>query len=567
MADLTFRFEGRPVSARRGQSLAAALAAAGHRVLRTTPGGRERGLFCGMGVCQDCLVSVDGVANRRACMILASDGIDVRRQVPHPDMGAAGARPTRGALRTIAPDVLVIGGGAGGLSAAIAARRAGASVIVIDERKRLGGQYYKQASSGPPLDPQQAEGAALVEAAVRSGAEILEGAEIWGAFDGLVFAGTQDGAAFVARPRTAIVAAGAYERPVLVPGWTLPGVMTTGAAQTLWRSDRILPGRRIMVCGSGPLNLQVALELAEGGAEVAMVAERASAPFRRPWAALRMLAAGPRLTAQGIAIYRRLRRRGVPVRDRTELLRVEPAGAGLEAWVRTGNGGETSVEVDSVCMNIGFEPQNELLRLLGAEMHYDAAFGHLRTRRSELMQTSVPGLFAVGDCAGLGGAPAARVEGRIAGHAAAAAAGFGGAADLLAEMRELKRHRFFQACLWRLYDVTPCDVAGLPEATPICRCEDIDLGTLRATMDERPGHAGTLKRSTRAGMGRCQGRYCAPVLARLVAETTGAPLDSRSGFAPRVPVRPTPLAAIQAVQEAFSVPWDNTACPAPLDRA
>jgi NAD(P)H-nitrite reductase large subunit len=343
--------------------------------------------------------------------------------------------------------------------------------------------------------------------------------------------------------------------------------MTTGAAQTLWRSDRTLPGRRIMVCGSGPLNLQVALELAAGGAEVAMVAERAPAPFRRPWAALRMLAAGPRLTRQGFMIHRRLRRRGVPVRDRTKLLRIEPAGTGLTAWVRTGEKGETSVEVDSVCMNSGFEPQNELLRLLGAEMRYDAAFGHLRTRRSELLQTSVPGLFAVGDCAGLGGAPAARVEGRIAGRAAAAAAGFGATDGLPAELRELERHRRFQACLWRLYDVAPQGVAGLPETTPICRCEDIDLGALRAAMDERPGHAGTLKRSTRAGMGRCQGRYCAPVLARLIAETTGAPLDSRSGFAPRVPVRPTPLAAIQAVQGAFSVPRDSTTCPAPLDPA
>ena len=75
--------------------------------------------------------------------------------------------------------------------------------------------------------------------------------------------------------------------------------------------------------------------------------------------------------------------------------------------------------VDAVCMNAGFEPQNEILRLLGARMRYDPAFGHLRCERGETLETTVPGLFAVGDCAGLGGAPAARTEGRIAGRAAA----------------------------------------------------------------------------------------------------------------------------------------------------
>ena len=90
------------------------------------------------------------------------------------------------------------------------------------------------------------------------------------------------------------------------------------------------------------------------------------------------------------------------------------------------------------------------------------------------MATSVPGLFAVGDCAGLGGAPAARAEGRIAGRAAAALAGHGDGYDLFADQRELRRHRRFQRALWQLHDVAP----RLPDASPetiLCRCEEVQV--------------------------------------------------------------------------------------------
>jgi succinate dehydrogenase/fumarate reductase flavoprotein subunit len=202
-------------------------------------------------------------------------------------------------------------------------------------------------------------------------------------------------------------------------------------------------------------------------------------------------------------------------------------------------------------MNGGFEPQNEVLRLLGAGMRYDPDAGHLRAVRAETLETTVPGLWAVGDCAGLGGAPAARAEGRIAGRAAAARAGHGDAYDLFADQRELRHHRRFQRRLWRLHDIGPKGVLDLPDETIICRCEELTVGRLKAGLGEGPGHAGTLKRATRVGMGRCQGRYCGPVAARLVSEATGKPLEELSFFAPRVPVKPVAISAILAAQEAL----------------
>ncbi|MGI9420286.1 MAG: 2Fe-2S iron-sulfur cluster-binding protein, partial [Geminicoccaceae bacterium] len=271
MADeIAFTFDGREIRTRAGLSLAAALTEAGIRTFREGPNEAPRGLFCGMGVCQDCLVEVNGCPNRRACMTKAEAGLTVRTQIAHPRLEAEAVERPEPVIE--APDVLVVGGGAGGLSAAIAAAKAGADVLVLDERSVAGGQYYKQRGDGEaPLDRQQTEGSDLVERARQSGARILDGTEVWGAFEGPVFHATWNGAAVLVRPKTVVVATGAYERPRFVPGWDLPGVMTSGAAQTLWRSYGTLPGRRLAIVGNGPLNLQVADELCAGGAEIVVV--------------------------------------------------------------------------------------------------------------------------------------------------------------------------------------------------------------------------------------------------------------------------------------------------------
>jgi len=556
VGELRFSFDGSPVAARPGQSLAAALTAAGYRRLGESAEGTARGLFCGMGVCQSCLVTVDDTPDRRACMTTAAEGMVVTSRAATPPLDSPSRLPETPPARIVEPDVLVVGAGAGGLAAAITARAAGAQVTVLDEMPAPGGQYYKQAAGGgAPLDGQQAEGAALLAEVRSSGAEILAGAEVWGAFEGLLFLAEADGAPLIARPRTAIVATGAFERPSIVPGWTLPGVMTTGAAQSLWRRYRTLPGRTVAVCGSGPLNLQVALELAAGGAEVALVAEAAPTPLARPFAALRTAAAGPSLAWKGIAMRQGLRRRRIPLRHGTLLRRIDPADGALAATFRHRSGREHRVAVDALCMNVGFDPQNEILRLLGARMRYDPAFGHLRCERNETLETSVPGLFAVGDCAGLGGAPAARTEGRIAGRAAASAAvaADGGETRVSGpDRRELRRHRRFQRRLWRLHDVAPRPLPALADdETIVCRCEEVALARLERGLDEKPRHAGDLKRSTRLGMGRCQGRYCGPPAVRLLAGMTGEPVSDESHFAPRVPIKPVRVATILATWEAL----------------
>lgn len=531
-----------------GQSLAAALTAAGITALRQTrcdsPG---RGLFCGMGVCQDCLVVVDGEPNQRACMTQARAGQTVAWQ-PYP---AAAAETLAGPAAEMPPvetcDLLILGGGAAGLSAAIAARRCGLDVLLLDERAAAGGQYYKQPAPGlvaTPLDAQAREGAALVAAAVESGARILRGVEAWGAFAADRIAIFDGQRTRMIAPAALIVATGAQEAGLPLPGWTLPGVMTVGAAQTLWRSYRVTPGRRVLVAGNGPLNLQVAGELAAAGCTVVAVAE--AARMTDPGAAVGMLRTDPLLALRGVGLLWRLRRHGVPVLRGAQLAGVVQQDGALRATVQTGRGPKT-FDVDAVLMGHGFLPANEVLRALGAAHDHDATRGHLVTRRDADGMTSVDGVYAVGDCAGLGGAPAAREEGIIAAFAAARRLGRDAPADLLAAAHaRLAGHRRFQAALWRLFAAPRPGIALADDTTLICRCEEVTKAEIAAVLADGAPSIGEVKRRTRCGMGRCQGRYCAPVLAAWLAEAQGRPLDDLAMFAPQAPIKPVAIADIVA---------------------
>ncbi len=548
-------FEGRPVAARVGQSVVAALTGAGVRELRETRSTRNRGMFCGMGVCQDCLVEIDGVPSRRACMEPARPGLSVRRQSAFPDLLAANSESDSlpPPARQAAPDILILGAGVGGLAAAISARKSGAEVLVLDERHVHGGQFYKQTAvgGGPgPLDRQQRAGAKLIDAALQSGAELVPGAEVWGAFDGpVVYARTREGD-LVIRPRVLVVATGAYERPRMIPGWDLPGVMTTGAAQTLWRSYRVLPGARVAFAGNGPLNLQVAREVMRGGARVPLIAEAAPPPGRRMTAVARMTMSDPGLTLAGLGMAGWLRAKGAGLRFDTVLTGIEKAAEGLRVHARSSDGRTASLEVDAVCINEGFHPQNEILRLLGAEMNYDDRQGQLVPVRSADLETTVPGVFAIGDCCGLGGAPAAREEGRIAGSAAGERVSGRPVGDLRATRSRLMRHRRFQSALWDLFEAPRQRLEDIDPDALVCRCEEVTASELRAAAEREEMGIGSLKRETRAGMGACQGRYCAHVLAPYLALLQGRPVDERTFFAPRPPVKPVPIEAVLAAEAA-----------------
>ena len=548
-----FLYQGQAVDAGAGDTVAAALVAAGHLALREAGDGSHRGVFCGMGACHECAVMVDGSPGHLACRVGVGEGMDVRRQPARP----APPDPTlsTGERRELSPSVLVVGGGPAGLSAAATIAEAGVDVVLLDERSKLGGQFYKQPGSNRDidetrLDAQYRAGRALAARVRDSGVLVISGVTVWGAFRPDLLMARSDGCSWILRPDRLVLATGANERAVPLPGWTLPGVMTTGAAQTLLRSSQVAPGERVLLSGNGPLNMQVAAELVRAGVTVSALVEQADL---RWWmngrAGTGMLLSAPELVRRGLGYRVTLARARVPVMDRSSVIEILGDGRVEAAVVArldpSGNrirGTERELETDAVCLGYGFVPANEIPRALGCDHHVDQASGSLVTTRTVSGRTSIDTVWVVGDAGGVKGAYVAGSLGTLAGADVLADLGVVHAQESPSSLSEarrlLRRHLRFQGQLEDLYRARPLTTELATDTTLVCRCESVSVEELRTSFTGGALTAGAVKRLTRAGMGKCQGRYCSPSVLALAAEANGIPVNEFSGFAPQAPIRP-----------------------------
>ena len=342
-------------------------------------------------------------------------------------------------------------------------------------------------------DKQFARGLELTEQVGAAGVEVRQDAQVWAALSPNEVGAIVEGRATVFNCRQLIIAPGAYERPTPFPGWTLPGVMTTGAAQTLARAYRVSPGQRVVIAGNGPLNLQLAAELVAGGACVVAVLESAPRPGFRHWRELLQAArTAPDLLADGAKYLAVLRRHRVPVRWSHAAVAADGEGslrtvrcARLDEDGRAAPGSEHVLEADTLCVGYGFVPATELARMLGCRQQFVARhLGYLATATDDDGRTSVPGVFVVGDGADLGGARVALARGTLAGTVAARSLELQ-APTASQALKDLRRAQAFQRALWSLYQAPPLDLAEVPDDTVLCRCEDISFGTVRAQIAAR----------------------------------------------------------------------------------
>lgn len=462
-------------------------------------------------------------------------------------------------------DVLIVGGGPAGMAAASTAADAGLRTVLIDERPTLGGQVYKQPGPGMRVtDPremgkQYRAGRALIDEVEASDAAVLlrtSVVDLEPDRDGWMAMVHTDGHPVVPiRARRVIVAAGAHDRPVVFPGWTLPGVITAGGLQTLAKTQAFIPGQRTVFAGSGPVALAFPAQLAGYGADIVMALEAGPAPSPADLARVAAAAPGNVALLWDAANYQAaLIARRIPLRYRRIVVRAEGDGrvervvhARVDAQWRVIPGTEESVEADVLCVGYGFTPSAELLRLAGCGFETVEDLGGPVVRKDEWCRTEVGGVYAAGDGAGVEGSAVAADEGRIAALAVAQDAGLlpaeTAAATARPLLRRLARRRALTRATQRMYGVGD-GVFRLADAeTTVCRCEGVAQGELREAVESAP-EISAVKALTRAGMGPCQGRMCGRHIAAMIAEQSGIAMADVAPATPRMPVRPVGIGAI-----------------------
>jgi NADPH-dependent 2,4-dienoyl-CoA reductase/sulfur reductase-like enzyme len=458
-------------------------------------------------------------------------------------------------------DLLVVGGGPAGLAAAAEAAALGLRVGVVDERPTLGGQIYKQFGPGFEVrDPARlgrdyAAGRRLIDAVRGEKVQVLTRTAAVDIRDTELVLVEEGAHARTVGARWVLLAPGAYDRPVPFDGWTLPGVLTAGGAQTLVKTQRVVPGRRLVFAGSGPLALAFPAQLHHYGANVALVLEAGPPPGVRDVLGMLATARGNAGLLRDAVAYRAgLLRARIPLRYRRIVVRAEGDGrvetvthAAVDAAWRPLAGSEERVQADTLCLGYGFVPSAELARLAGCRFGYDEDRGGPVVAVDDWMRTSVPGISAAGDGTGVEGSLVAIDEGRLAAVGAAldlgVLTGEAAAAAAAPVRRRLARRRAFRAALRRMHAVGPGVYELATADTVVCRCEEVTAAQLDVAIDES-ADVNVVKALTRAGMGLCQGRNCQRQVAALIARRHGRGIADVEPATPRGPVRPVPIAAI-----------------------
>jgi thioredoxin reductase/bacterioferritin-associated ferredoxin len=471
-------------------------------------------------------------------------------------------------------DLIVVGAGPAGAECAVRAAAFGLRAVVLDEQPHAGGQVWRAPwrAEATPKGPDGAAGAKLRARLASAQVDHRPRHQVWSVtreeagyrVDAL---GPEGSVAFSA---PALVAAtGAHERVVPFPGWTLPGVVGLAAATVLLKAHGVSPGRRVLVAGCGPLLAAVAAGVLEAGAELVAVADLSP---RAAWLrALPALATRPRLLARGAAWAARIAASSAPVLAAYGVRRAE--GDDAVARVVLGPvdadgaplpGPERAFDVDALVVGHGLVPGSEIPRLLRAEHRYDRLRGGWLPVVSEAGETTIRGLYAIGDGSGVRGADLAVLAGRRAAVAIARAAGAlttGNAAAAAGQLdRAMRRLAPFSNAMASLMALRPAQAAAIPPETVVCRCEDVTRAEIDAAVAAGAREVNQLKHFTRCGMGPCQGRMCGDVAAELVARHVGG-REAAGLWTGRPPLRPAPLGDLLGAFSYADIPVPE---PAPL---
>jgi len=462
-------------------------------------------------------------------------------------------------------DAVVIGAGPAGLAAAVQLADHHARVLVLDEQPAPGGQIYRGVESMSTRMPElfelmgadYARGDELVARFRTCGAAYFPASPVWqivpGAREGAPHEVwfTRDGVSESVIARALILATGAMERAVPVPGWTLPGVMSAGAVQILLKTAGVVP-EGMVLAGSGPLIYLLAAQILATGARLMALLDTTAKG--NMWNALPALpraltGAGPGYLWKGVSLKAALKREGVPVfknvtgivlHGTSEVTDVEFTSRGRPLWLSAG----------VVALHEGVIPSQQMTRSLGLAHEWDAAQQCFRPTLDAFGRTSVPTILVAGDGGGISGARAAEHTGRIAASAVLHHVGAVDEAGLermvAPERRGLAGQVSVRPFLDRLF-APPAWITTPADEVIVCRCEEITAGQVREAARIGAQGPNQAKAFLRTGMGACQGRVCGPLVSALMAQAHGTSAEKIGYYRVRPPLKPITIGELAAI--------------------
>ncbi len=446
------------------------------------------------------------------------------------------------------PRVVVVGAGPAGIRAAEALVAGGLTPIVIDEGESAGGQIYRRPPQGFTRPPEALYGSEAAKAVLLHRTfDALAAADhlvhhsrssVIAIADGRLQVIGDAGARWISYDRL-ILATGAMDRVMPVPGWETAGVYGLGAMQIALKAQGAALGRRIVLAGSGPLLTLLAVQLLKAGAQVAAVLDTAS--MRQQLRGFSGLSARPFFALRGLMMRRRLaglHHAGV----RLDRIEVDERGPAAVLW-RDEAGRRQRTSCDAVGLGWHLRAETRLADLAGCDFAYDETWRQWLPQ-ADAMGRAGRGVYLAGDGLRILGADGAEIAGRLAAVACLQDLGLP-APDMAADRRKLVRFVRFARGVAEAFPWPAEAAAGLPDETVVCRCEGVTAGELRKTVDFGGGEVNRAKSLGRAGMGRCQGRYCELAAAEIVAVGAGHACAAAAGrLRGQAPVRPAPIGTL-----------------------
>ena len=564
---IKFHFDGKPVTAFAGDSIASALYAIGRRIFsRSFKYHRPRGLLCCSGDCPNCMMEVNGTPNVRACSTRVQEGMQVSSQHAWPSLdhdwlhiierfdrllpigfyyktlykprflwhlAEPIIRRLAGLGRVSAKqplhefhhtheyvDVVVVGGGPAGMEAASVAAAAGCSVLLVDNEDRLGGhlnyEARKYGEQGPIVRVQI--GSQVQRALAGHGRlTVLNGATAVGCYEGNLIPVLQGHTLVHVRTKALVIATGRFQYPSIFIGNDRPGVMLSRAALRLMNLYAVRPGKRLLICTSSDEGYHTALECVAAGLEAVGVVDS------RPEARDELV---EEVRAKRIAIWSEAR-----------VIRVNgtrSASSAVIAPTSAENGRAFSVQCDTVLLATGWQGSTSLLFQAGCELSFDEQIG-------QTVPTHLPpGVFVAGEVLGVNVLSDILQSGVIAGGAAVA--------------HVHGRESTWPTDLQRVYararetasrtHIAPCQGITRGCKSFVCICEDVTESDVRQAVEEGFDEIETLKRYSTASMGPCQGRMCGRSTTEICGLATHRDLGAIGTSTVRPPIKPVPLGAL-----------------------